>query len=580
MNYTGLIHPESLPAAVSSDTICTSTMASTWISSPGGKTLQEVQAALTLVVTVLSSLAIFVLVRARWISATRRSAKGQNLALSSFVCLNSLGEVLDAIIVLRTRLLLSRHLGILAQCIVVVILSATSIFSGYVARYASREGYKIREQELTGYLADRLSGAMFSANVQWNQTSNRLDQAQFPLDQLLDYIPADDVDWKFDATQWNNSWTMTCQSTYPQSMLLDTTGSCSDSIISEIPALADSLSPGDYQVSADSWSGFEWNNRWRDIYLFSTAKSQSGSTKYGGRNTSVSISIAAIHMHNVTKNLDASSTCQYGVGKRSNSTLTKITCQIARLEQVPDVNNTAFPDVPDEYQKALSNALTSFYGSRLAQESATKSPITIIQPDELTRFYQTYTVVKDAQYRQPVTRPINQGESIVQVSTIFLAVAAFIALVVLLGLLNYGILIAFQNQAFMQTPLTRLEWMIQSISATSDNTTGSTSIAKGGKHCVTIPADIATMAASDNRMAFEIALYRRNTAVVGGDGRPRGDSTASTGYARSQYSPYNKYPLSPMPNQWEQHATPQILELDYGRRGTGKTPLLGHGGFD
>ncbi|KPI40522.1 uncharacterized protein AB675_7631 [Cyphellophora attinorum] len=543
-------------------------MNATWISLPADRTLPEVQAGLTLVVTVLAALTIFIFVRTRWISATRRSAKGKDVKLSSFVCLNSLGEVLDAFIVLRTRVLSKRHLGILAQCIVVIFLSASSLLSGYVARYASRSGYEVSRQAVSGYLADRLSGGMSAANVEWNETYYRLDQAGFPLNQLLDFLPANDLNWKFDSTQWNNSWTMSCQSSGPASVALATTGYCGNSIVSEIPALAEFLSPNDYQVSAESWSGFEWNNRWRDIYLFSTAKAQSAFANSDGTNNSVSISIAAIHMRNVTKKSEPSSnTCQYGVTARSNSTLSKITCQLSRLKQVPDVNNTAFPDYPPEYQQTLSNALTSFYGARLAQESATKSPITIIQPNELIRFYQTYTVVKDVQYRQPVTRFINQADTVVQVSIIFLAIAAFFALIVLLGLLNYAALVIFQNKAFRHTPLTRLEWMIQSISATDK------------RHSVMIPTDSARVDASDKRAAFETAVYARN-AMVGGAVRQRSswrDSSASTAYMASPGLEYDKYVLGNVVSQGSQPTSPWV---PYTGQGTGRTPLLGGEGYD
>ena len=559
-------------------------MVSTWISLPAEHNLPGVQASLTVLVSVLCALTIFCYVRTGWISTTRRSAKGKNVALSSFVVIGSLGEVVDALIVLGTRLLSIRHFQILAQCIVVVVFSAASLLAGYVGRYATRQGYEVREQQLDGYLADRLSASMGFANVQWNQTYSRLDEAGFPLDQLLDYLPADDVNWKYDQAQWNNSWTMICQITPETSMTLETTGYCSDSIATEIPALAEILAHQDYEVSADSWSGFEWKNRWRDVLLFSTAKAQSSYANYDGTNTSISLSIAAIHMHNVTKNLNTSSTCQYGTGDVGSSTLTKIDCKLTRLNKVPDANNTAFPDIPAQYQKALSEAFTAFYGARLAQESATKSPITIIQPDQLTRFYQTYTAVKDMQYRQPVTRPIDVGEDVVQVSIIFLAVAGLIALFIVLGLLNYLILIVFQNRAFRKTPLTRLEWMIQSIGASTNNATGISTLANGAKHSVTVPPEIAAMAAADNRLAFETAVYARTGGAGGGKWTSHRDSTASTAYAGSPESQYSKYQLAPVrsQNQWEQQMSPPIVGYEGrgGGGGSGKTPLLGTYGYE
>lgn len=230
-------------------------MTGSWVAIPSSWKLEDVQAALSVVVTVLSTLAIFTFVRTCWPRAARQVAHEKDVSLASLLSLNTLGEALDAAFLLGPKQLLICYKLILVQCTIVVLFSIAVLVSGPIAGYSTRRGTAVRSGVVPGFLASRQHNGIGYAVVEWNLTYARLDEAGYPLDQLIDYLPDNPVEWKFDASEWNSSWNMDCQKTPQTTIQLEAIGNCSN-LRAEVPGLAQAFSYDQWESYSMSWEGF------------------------------------------------------------------------------------------------------------------------------------------------------------------------------------------------------------------------------------------------------------------------------------------------------------------------------------
>lgn len=438
------------------------------ISLPASWRLEDVQAALNVIIAVESTLGIFVFIRTCWLSGARKAAHNKDVPLPSLLSLNTLGEALDVAFLLREQLFSVRNLFILVQCIVVLCLSSTAILSGVISRYSTSRGHIIIQQEVPGLLASRQHNGMGYANVEWNLTYSRLDRAGFPEDQLLDFLPSNEVEWVYRENEFNNSWSFNCRQT-PQTFIdLYVTDNCTG-FVYEIPNI-------NQVISFDEWTAGEESGWWRsfggfysspttekDILLFIYAYRNGDYTERGDTYRSMNFSLASVHMHNLGRNQNDTEGCFFSEGPVESSSYTRIDCSLEQRDQVEDPWTVAFPEVYTP--ESVPAAYRQYYQARFTQESTSDSPISVITPEELIRFYQTYTIVKDLQYRQPVTRTISVNQQVVLLSTAFLAIAVLVALLIILGILNYGIFAVYYRTSMATTPQSKLDWMLQSIEA-------------------------------------------------------------------------------------------------------------------
>lgn len=474
------------------------------------------QATLNVIISILSTLCMFIFVRLCWQRGARHVARERSAPLESLLSINTLGEVFDTFLLFGTRLVSFHHGSTLAQCAVIVIFSITAIVSGPIARFSTQRGRIIREQDVTGLLATRFHGGIDNANVGWNLTHSRLNQADFPLNQLLDYLPDNSVNWAYDASQWNSSWTLECE-LFPQtSVALETVGNCTQDLVDEVPSLDAVFDWSKYDYRRGIWSAFQVNPVLKDVLLFMTAVSESNYSESEDTYRSMSVMIASIYMHNVPINEDSDTTCSFGVGRSERSSYTKIECSVRRRDSVPDAFNLAFPDIRFGYERSLPTALSAYYTARHIQESTSDEPITIISPEELIRFYQTYTVTKDTQYRHPVTRRLSVELQVVQISTIFLTIAALAALLITLGLAYHALFILLHFETVRTVPQSKIDWIIQSIhhAEARDHLPPFTTTTSHHDYSVTLhPSQATGPIPNGRRQQFAAAAYGRATST-------------------------------------------------------------------
>ena len=164
-------------------------------------------------------------------------------------------------------------------------------------------------------------------------------------------------------------------------------------------------------------------------------------------------------------------------------------------------------------------AYTAFYQARFTQQATSGTNISVISPDELIRFYQAYNIAKDVQYREPVTRHLSVRVRVVQLSVIFLAIALLVSVLILLGLIRYGLFAIFHWPIMVSTPQSKLDWMIHSIQ-TEDQPPSDGARSRGQSVMVspvTGSSGLLDMNALDinaKKREFETAIYCERGAVA------------------------------------------------------------------
>jgi hypothetical protein len=289
--------------------------------------------------------------------------------------------------------------------------------------------------------------------VEWNLTQVSLDRAEFPYNQLLDFLPDTSTYWIYRAEEWNSTWSMDCRYTESTPVKLKTTGDC-DHLYAEVPGL-DKIIPD----SPDIWyytEGFYVNRTsWKDVLMFLYEPIYNDYSNITFLTHNMSITIASVHLHNLAKS--SNSSCKFGVGDVERASYTKAECNLFR--DYGEDTYISYPDSGDVGQ--VPTSYYSYYGQAFKQQSMSNDPIRVITPQELVRFYQIYMITKDTQSLQPVTRRMSVDVTVVQLSAVFLAVCIFVTLSILVGIGMYGLFAIMHPER--RPPQTKLDWMLQTV---------------------------------------------------------------------------------------------------------------------
>jgi hypothetical protein len=320
-----------------------------------------------------------------------------------------------------------------------------------------------------GLLANRGLSDMINAILQWNTTITSLDQAGFPYNQVLDYLPDSDTrfPWVYKPEEWNNSWMMDCKYTYLTPITLYDTGNCS-TFYNEMPGLDDIIPANKYDNGSNVWywpaSYWEGEN---PSMIKDTLISVIGWKFSDYDNTTdipygMTITLASIHLHEHPGQMNGSSSCAFGTGNVTSASYTRIECDLRRLVH-KNVFNIAYPDT--DYIIYVAGGLNDFHRARLPQESISNSGITVPTPQDLVRFFQAYLITKDTLFREPVSRILSVRVQIVQLSVVFLVITVLLAILVLFGILTYGFSMLRYSKTLGEMPQSTLDWILKVIQA-------------------------------------------------------------------------------------------------------------------
>ncbi|KIY01535.1 uncharacterized protein Z520_03087 [Fonsecaea multimorphosa CBS 102226] len=455
---------------------------SSWTTLPWSWKLEDVQAVLNIIVTAISGIAIFVLTRCYWSLSARVAAQGKVVPVSFLLTLNTPGEAIDVLLLLKSHVI--QHWNIVSQSLIVISLSITTILSGPIAKYSTRLTHVVVQTEVNGLLAGRTDNSIPDSQVAWNLTQMSLDHANFPIDELLDYLPDTSKLWVDRLDEWNNSWSMTCE-----------------------PVSHVGIDHGNYD-SADFYTNATLI---KDLLICMYAANYSdwdeASGPFGTYRT-VNMSMASLHLHNAPKNdSDDYAPCRFGQGAVGSAFYTRVDCALRLTNnRIQDPAWIAFPDIGDVFN--IHSSMVGNYFTRFKQESMAGDEISVISPRDLQRFYPTYMVTKDTQLKRPVQRKISVKVVAVQLSNGFIAVFSILALFICLGGAAH-VLLLFRNRGAMDLlPQSKLDWLLECIISRSPSRSGVDSrgpipsrVADAG---AVVPLHIS---AGKKRAQFEAAVY-------------------------------------------------------------------------
>jgi hypothetical protein len=446
-------------------------MAGLWVVLSITWKLEDLQAALNVIISVLSALGIFAFARFCWQTSTIQVARNRTVPVSNLLSITTLADVLDAAQLLKGRLLGSQFRRIFMQCIVVLLLSTSAILSGPIARYSSQRGHRVSEVSVAGRIAVTFDNSILNANVAWNETQMSLDRAGFPNDQLLDWLPDPSVRWKYVPSEWNSTWSAECNYTALTPIELTATGNHTEvngsiSLFQEIPGLY-GVFPQRFRVRHAIWyqyGGFYTSSdQWKDTlgFMVSTLYPIAAEASGDEAVTRMSVSIAVFHLHDAPGADLNSIAGGFGAGKIPQSTYARTDCELKRPKKVAQDVYSAYPDT---YSPGwVPEAFLTNYNARFVRESISDEPIFIPSPEELFRFYQVYMITKDTQHGLPVTRTMSVQLPTIELSTIFLAVVLLITTIIVATLSRYFLFILRHHTDFKLTPESKLDWLLRSI---------------------------------------------------------------------------------------------------------------------
>lgn len=438
-------------------------MADWWLPLDSDWALQDVQAALNVVITTLCALSIFVVSRICWSLGARMVVTRQNVPISSILSVSTLGDVLDIAGLLKWQLFRRAHVKLFAQALAVAVFSAAALLSGPISRYSTRLGQAPRD--VSGVTVARGYHSFSQAAVLWNQTFASLDRAGFPYDQLLDYFPDPSYLWLYVPEEWHPKWRMECRETDLTPISLKVVNNCSSTIYSEIPGL-DSVIPASPPASDSMyyWVGYYHNGtRLKDGIIFMAAASVTDISNTSGIARAMSLQIAAVHVHDLLLREDGESNCSFAGDHIESSAFSKVDCD---LRYQGDDNANATAAYPDVFQPTsfVSN-LADYYGVRVNSESVRNIPITTISPRDLIRFYQTWLITKDTQGMEIASRRLTVRDSVVELSIVFLAITLALFTSIVLGLCCDRFYLTVSSRpklALRAIPQSKLDWLLDS----------------------------------------------------------------------------------------------------------------------
>lgn len=441
-------------------------MAPSWVSLPRTWQLQNIQAALNVIICAISALTTFCCIRFCWWAGTKRVKTVGRTTLTSLLTVNTIGEAYDLINLLGMRIFSPRHALLLVQSLLVLVFVTTTLISGPISRFSTRRHPKTTIKGTPIFPAMKTFDIIAYANDYWTNITRSLETAKFPRDRLLDFLPATDVEWDFVPSEWSKTWSMQCNSIQRTSINITGSGNCSDPTFSStyqaFPQLWDVINITNYDTYGIEWSGFWLSNvnPVQDMLWFAYASSITERDNTTDIVYGMNISMATVHFHNIYQNLTKPNDCIYAARPVDAASWIRTDCRLERKRDVQDEGLVPYPDSSE--QSIIASALNQNFQARFMMEAATNRTITEIQPDDLIRFYQVYMISKDTQFRQPVMRSLTVVEEVPQLSVALLTIMLFLVIASILAASTWCSFFLTHHDA-SRVPQTKLDWVLHAL---------------------------------------------------------------------------------------------------------------------
>lgn len=395
----------------------------------------------------------------------------------SLLSLNTVGEIIDIIWLLRGDLFTKKYVKIVVQSACILLLTTASLLSALLARYSTRTEIQAVPRKTSGLLAERTlqSG---SAGATANQTLYALKRANFPPNQLLDFLPDLDTQWQYQEDQWtNSSWSMNCTSIELTEIPHANVQDCSPNLLDQVPYLNKLFSdwPRDKWQYGWSGSGYEYNlTEWKDynLFLFGVWGVDMYSNDIfspgdcGCPMRELNIRVFWVHLQDVGKVDSNDTSCIFRRSPAKTLRYTGTTCHLVKnATSIPKedlfLSTGAAPDIV--LYSGIPSAYNMQYGSRLIRQSMQDLPISVLSGAEMVQFYQAYLIAKDTELsrQRRVSRTINVFLPVTQISLVCVVLCCVAGFVVFLGLVSYFVFVTRYRENLGSVPQSKLDWMVK-----------------------------------------------------------------------------------------------------------------------
>lgn len=326
-----------------------------WIDVSSRWELTSVQAALNVIISVLGTVGLWAITKHWWQQGRKRMlSPNSNEPLPKFLTVSGLGDVWDVFYIFRKKAFTRGNWHLLFQVAIVVIITALTMFAGPIAKVSLTVTKTIQQQALMGLQAikgDGDTGNLLNGDVSWNQTIQSLDQAEFPLDQLLDYLPPTSSPWKYFAAEWTPTWKMSCNPTEETAIAnLQASGNVPITRpFDAFPAFKTGFDPIWFNTSQyrtvcqnAAWIDVTFQKPFRDAMFFCVTQSDPlVEERLETNNSTLKIIISVFHLQgftianiqDVTWNANPSFV---PIGSVDHASYAKVECEVTRSRQVDD----------------------------------------------------------------------------------------------------------------------------------------------------------------------------------------------------------------------------------------------------
>jgi hypothetical protein len=453
-----------------------------WISVSTKWDITSVQAALNVFISVIGTIGIWTFSRYWWQRGSQHIVQGNsNVPLSALFTLSSPGEGYDAVRVLRRRVFAKEHWSLLLQLLIVLLATLACMLAGPIAKVSLRDARTVQTQNIevlktskgTGFIGNRLD-----ANVEWNDTMQALDDAKFPYNQILDYLPEASEPWIYLAREWDPTWSAVCD--YHDEELLSNVSATGNGTFME-PLDAFTVYRDTYDSAWFDTSKFrvQADTNFEQIYVEGQGMLikdalfwiliQSEPTvddRMYGNNATLQLSMSALHLQHFWLSPDEKDATQASLetwkpfGAVGNASFSRMECNFTRKPVVLD--EEAIPWIWTNDTWSITFAYRTNWMTAVGERSSKNLTITMPTPETLFRFYQAYMISVNTWLSPPSKSRVSIWMDTVQVSTVVLVV------LVLLALLEVWISVRYlwfiwrhkKQLSSMCIPDSRIEWMI------------------------------------------------------------------------------------------------------------------------
>ncbi|ETS74960.1 hypothetical protein PFICI_13444 [Pestalotiopsis fici W106-1] len=450
--------------------------------------LSSIQAALNVLISVLSTIILWAWSRFWWQRVSARVVhKDSGVPLPQLLLVTGPGEGWDVVTVLGRRLFTRGNWPLLTQTFVVLCITLASALSGPIAKGALRHGSTTLQKDrlvLQAVKGDGGTGSTLGATVLWNQTGSALDIAGFPLTQLLDKLPLSSPDpWIYAETEWDPTWTLHCN--YTSNVNLPNVTASGDSPMRQplaaFPAFNKTysgawLDSSEYRFSTGFTGLVNWTeHKWSEALFFVLVQSNPEvHDRMDHNNETLTLSITLFHAQNFSCASNDTTATSGGsdwipVGAVERASYSRAECFITRKASVPDENRIPWPWTNDTME--IIGSYESWYYTPFQAPGSMQRTIETPTAESLIRFYQIYMATTNTYYSDPTTTALSSRVQTVELSLPFLVVAVLLAVLTMWAAIRYQLFVRQHKTKIKEisVPDGKVDWIIHAAKISHHN---------------------------------------------------------------------------------------------------------------